>query len=105
MPATMAAEPRWNVRKQFGAVVRTYRKTQGYSQEAFADACGLHRTYIGAIGRGDSRGRWDSLTERADVRLRSSMIPTNPDDLDSMIVRLAKIAGIPISTSAPPARG
>ncbi len=38
-----------------------------------------------------------AFTERADVRVRNSMIPTNADDVDSMIVRLAKIAGIPIS--------
>ncbi len=67
MPATMAAEPRWNVRKQFGAVVRTYRKTQGHSQEAFADACGLHRTYIGAIERGERNVSIDNIARIADA--------------------------------------
>lgn len=32
--------------------VRTLRQTRGLSQEAFADDCGLHRTYVGAIERG-----------------------------------------------------
>ncbi len=63
----MAAEPRWNVRKQFGAVVRTYRTTQGYSQEAFADACGLHRTYIGAIERGERNVSIDNIARIADA--------------------------------------
>ena len=31
--------------------MRTYRKRHGLSQEALADACDLHRTYIGSIER------------------------------------------------------
>jgi len=37
----------------FGAVVRTLRQRKGLSQEDFADVCGLHRTYIGSIERGE----------------------------------------------------
>lgn len=37
----------------FGAVVRTLRQQQGFSQEAFADHCGLDRTYIGGVERGE----------------------------------------------------
>lgn len=29
------------------------RRAKGLSQEAFADICGLHRTYVGAIERGE----------------------------------------------------
>jgi len=32
--------------------VRDLRKANGYSQEAFAHACGLDRTYISGIERG-----------------------------------------------------
>lgn len=35
--------------KVFGNNLRKYRKERGLSQEAFAEKCGLHRTYISAI--------------------------------------------------------
>lgn len=33
----------------FGSNVKTYRQRIGLSQEAFAEKCGMHRTYISAI--------------------------------------------------------
>lgn len=33
----------------FGTNLRRYRRELGLSQEAFAEKCGMHRTYIGAI--------------------------------------------------------
>ena len=36
----------------FGSKVRELRAAQGYSQEAFADECGLDRTYVSGIKRG-----------------------------------------------------
>ena len=35
--------------KVFGNNVKKYRTALGLSQEAFADKCGLHRTYISAL--------------------------------------------------------
>lgn len=33
----------------FGSNVKRYRMKMGLSQEAFAEKCGMHRTYISAI--------------------------------------------------------
>lgn len=35
--------------KVFGTNVKHYRQQTGLSQEAFAEKCGMHRTYISAI--------------------------------------------------------
>ena len=35
--------------KVFGTNLRKYRTALGISQEAFAEKCGLHRTYISAV--------------------------------------------------------
>jgi transcriptional regulator with XRE-family HTH domain len=39
--------------KRLGVVIRDKRKEMGYSQEAFASYCGVHRTYMGAVERGE----------------------------------------------------
>jgi transcriptional regulator with XRE-family HTH domain len=49
----------WNVRRR--------REALGISQEAFADLCGYHRTYIGAIERGERNITLATLTAIADA--------------------------------------
>lgn len=44
---------RGDVLKRFGARVRELRIAKGFSQESFAAHCGLDRTYIGGIERGE----------------------------------------------------
>ena len=38
----------------FGRAVRQVRKNRGFSQEAFADLCGIDRSYMGCVERGES---------------------------------------------------
>jgi transcriptional regulator with XRE-family HTH domain len=40
------------LQRVFGIVVRRRREAAGMSQEAFADAAGLHRTYVSLLERG-----------------------------------------------------
>lgn len=42
-----------NPKKTLGERIRTFRKQVGWSQEELAEACGLHRTYVGAVERGE----------------------------------------------------
>ena len=42
-----------DVRVRFGKALRRRREKLGVSQEEFADVCGLDRTYIGGIERGE----------------------------------------------------
>jgi transcriptional regulator with XRE-family HTH domain len=37
----------------FGLAIRQRRKALGYSQEGFGDACGIDRSYMGGIERGE----------------------------------------------------
>ena len=42
-----------DVRIRFGKALRKRRHKLGVSQEEFADLCGLDRTYVGGIERGE----------------------------------------------------
>jgi transcriptional regulator with XRE-family HTH domain len=42
-----------DVRIRFGKCVRLRRRKLNVSQEEFADMCGLDRTYVGGIERGE----------------------------------------------------
>jgi transcriptional regulator with XRE-family HTH domain len=39
--------------REFGQRVRKLREAAKWSQEELAERCGLHRTYVGAIERGE----------------------------------------------------
>jgi transcriptional regulator with XRE-family HTH domain len=42
-----------DILEHFGNRVRELRKKRGFSQEGFAAECGLDRTYVGGIERGE----------------------------------------------------
>lgn len=41
------------ITQSFGQKTRHFRNLKGFSQEELADICGLHRTYIGSVERGE----------------------------------------------------
>lgn len=53
--------------KALGQAVREFRKAKGYSQEGFADEVGLHRTYMGAIERGEQNLTVKNIVKVADT--------------------------------------
>jgi transcriptional regulator with XRE-family HTH domain len=42
-----------DLQKLLGKGIRELRLKEGFSQESFADHCGLHRTYMGGIESGE----------------------------------------------------
>ena len=53
-----------------GRNLRAYRQARGFSQEAFADVVGVHRTYMGGLERGERNLTLKSverIAERIDV--------------------------------------
>jgi len=60
-------EPVGKLRKVFADAVRQRRKAIGLSQEALADECGLHRTYIGSIERAERNVSLDNIERIAEA--------------------------------------
>lgn len=50
-----------SARQVFAEKMRLARKYAGLSQEALADKCGLHRTYIGSVERGERNISIDNM--------------------------------------------
>ncbi|MDE7463061.1 MAG: helix-turn-helix transcriptional regulator [Muribaculaceae bacterium] len=57
---------RTEINNIFGRRVSEIRKSQGLSQEEFADRCGIHRTYVGAIERGEKSPTLNTIQKIAD---------------------------------------
>jgi transcriptional regulator with XRE-family HTH domain len=61
-------DKRLSPEKRIGVAIRTARIAAGWSQEELSFQCGLHRTYIGAVERGEK-----NLTLKNLVRIGKSM--------------------------------
>lgn len=53
MPRTELRKPTKGLRKVLADNVRGFRQKRELSQEVLADLCGLHRTYVGSVERGE----------------------------------------------------
>ena len=51
--------------KALGQRIRELRTEEGYSQEAFADKCGVHRTFMGTVERGESNLSFSNIARVA----------------------------------------
>jgi transcriptional regulator with XRE-family HTH domain len=51
--------------RALGQRIRELRTEQGYSQEGFADKCGVHRTFMGTIERGESNLSFQNIVKVA----------------------------------------
>ena len=50
-----------SLRSRLGQVIRQLRSQAGHSQEGFADVVGVHRTYVGAVERGEVNVSLDNI--------------------------------------------
>jgi transcriptional regulator with XRE-family HTH domain len=50
-----------SLRGKLGKAVRRLRLEKGYSQESFADAVSVHRTYMGSVERGEVNISLDNI--------------------------------------------
>ncbi len=56
-----------NVNKDFGKRVAELRKKAGYSQEQFAFKCGVDRTYVGVVERGEKSPTLNTIEKIANA--------------------------------------
>ena len=84
------------VLKAFGQRIRELRTEHGYSQEAFADKCGVHRSFMGTIERGESNLSFQNIFKVA---------TTLGVSLSSLFSQIEERAGaLTASTRTPKAR-
>jgi len=56
-----------SARERFAKTLRATREGQGLSQEALADAAGLHRTYVGSVERSERNISIDNIERLAEA--------------------------------------
>ena len=60
------------VQKRLGKRIALLRRKKGFSQEGFAHECGFHRSYMGAVERGE-KNMTLAMVERVAKALRMSL--------------------------------
>jgi len=60
------------VQKRLGKRIAELRRKKGFSQEGFAHECGFHRSYMGAVERGE-KNMTLAMVERVAKALRMSL--------------------------------
>jgi transcriptional regulator with XRE-family HTH domain len=86
MPGQKIA-PIENLQRSLGRRIRELRSKHGWTQEQFAEFCGLHRTYLGHVERGEKNVSLSTVLRVANalgVRIsslfgRSEKAPVAPD--------------------------
>jgi transcriptional regulator with XRE-family HTH domain len=61
----LQASPMASLSVTFGRTVRALRAAAGFSQESFADAIKVHRTYMGTVERGEGNPTLDMIARMA----------------------------------------
>lgn len=65
-----------------GLNLRAYRQARGFSQEAFADVVGVHRTYMGGLERGERNLTLKSVERIAEQVEIDPLVLLQPDGVE-----------------------
>lgn len=67
---------------ELGLAIRDLRRRQDLSQEQLSERCGLHRSYVGGVERGERNPTWLTLSQIADgLDVRLSTVIARAEDL------------------------
>jgi transcriptional regulator with XRE-family HTH domain len=83
MTQTTLRKPSKELTRIFADNVRNFRHTKNLSQEELADHCGLHRTYIGSVERGERNvtlSTIETLASALDVSVLDLLTKRDLDD-------------------------
>lgn len=72
--------PEGDLQRRLGENLRSYREARDVSQEAFAEELGVHRTYMGAIERGERNLTLKSVERIADCLGIDRWSYSNPEE-------------------------
>ena len=86
--------------RRLGIRIRELRTRRGWSQEAFADIAGVHRTYMGHLERGEKNLSFLSILRVANaLGVTLSELLAGLEKGDSARITNRKIAGVPAGRS------